>query len=222
MGALVEYLHVNKITPNRLLTVDFMCHGAPSPLLGKKFIQHLEKKAGKKITYYNFRSKAFGWGGLDRMLEFADGSKKVISAAICPLHSWFGRHLSIRKSCFNCQYRTKQRASDITVADFWGIDKSYPEIPTKQGISAIQINSEKGRKAYDFLREECGLISYDVSEDSVWARKTALTNFAKPQAYEAFWESANTLTIKELIKKFPPQSKMGCLKQFIKSIIRRH
>ena len=221
VGALNEYLCLRKIDAENLLTVDFMCHGAPSPVLGKKFIQYLEKKAGKKISYYNFRSKAYGWGGLDRMLEFADGSKKVISAAICPLHSWFGHHLSIRKSCFNCRYRTKQRASDITVADFWGVQKFYPQIPTKQGVSAIQITSQKGKVAYEQLCQQGRLISFEVSEGSIWARKTALSNFPKPKLYDAFWESTKILSIGALIKKFPPQTKIGYIKQFVKSILRR-
>ena len=217
VGGLNAYLSVNKVNTDNLLTVDFMCHGAPSPILGKKFIKHLEKKSRKKISYYNFRSKAYGWGGLERTLEFQDGSKKVTPAAICPLHSWFGHHLSLRKSCFACAYRSKQRPSDITVADFWGIDKYYPHISTKQGVSAIQVNSEKGKETHEFLCE-CGLISFEVSEESIWDRKTALNNFPKPKNYDAFWRSANTLPIKALIKKFPPQTTMGYLKQFIKSV----
>ena len=48
----------------------------------------------------------------------------------------------------------KNRVSDITVADFWGVEKYYPLIPTKQGVSAIQINSIKGKAVYKSLVEE--------------------------------------------------------------------
>ena len=222
VGGLAEYLRTNKAHTEKLLTVDFMCHGAPSPVLGQRFIKHLENKTRKKITYYNFRSKAYGWGRLERTLEFADGSKKMVSASICPLHGWFGRHLSVRKSCFDCAYRTKERVSDITVADFWGVNKHYPHIPTKQGISAIQVNTEKGETVYDYLVRECNLVSYEVVQEHFWDRKTPLNNYPRPEGYDAFWENAKSLPIGALIKKFPPQTKIGYVKQFVKSILGRH
>ena len=220
-GGLINYLTAKNIPTTTLLTVDFMCHGVPSPVLGKKFIAYLQSKSKKKITYYNFRSKAYGWGGLDRELEYADGSAKVVSAALCPLHRWFGKHLSLRESCFFCRYRTKNRAADITVADFWGIAKYYPEIPTRQGVSAIQINSEKGAQAYEMLEAQGALISQVVSEQSIWDRKTALANFPKPENYEVFWQAASTLPVEKLIKKYCPLTPIGYLKQIVKALLRR-
>lgn len=218
-GALEAYLAAKKVSTQTLLMVDFMCHGVPSPVLGKQFIVHLQKRSNKKITYYNFRSKAYGWGRLARHVEYADGSVKAITADFCPFHSWFGKHLSLRESCFACRYRTKVRASDITVADFWGLDKFYPDIPAKQGICAVQINTDKGAQAYEALGQSCQLISHTVSEESVWARKTALANFPKPEAYDAFWASATVLPIEKLVKKYPSQTPVGYIKKGIKILL---
>lgn len=218
-GGLANYLTAKNVPTETLLTVDFMCHGVPSPVLGKKFITYLQSKSQKKITYYNFRSKAYGWGGLDRELEYADGSAKVVSAALCPLHRWFGKHLSLRESCFSCRYRTKNRAADITVADFWGLEKYYPELPSKQGVCAIQVNSSKGDRAYKMLLERGGMVGQVVTEQSVWDRKTALANFPKPEDYEAFQQAASVLPVENLIKKFPSITTVDRIKSTIKLLL---
>lgn len=219
VAAVKKYLLLKKVDTVRLTTVDFMCHGVPSPILCKSFIKNLDAKQG--INYYNFRSKKFGWGALDRTIELRNGKSNTISANICPLHSWFGHHLSIRESCFACAYRKKERISDITVADFWNIEKYYPDIPKKQGISAIQINTEKGKEEYHSMSKKCHMFSQNVSEESVWDRKTALNNFLKPMSYEAFWNDAKNLSVKDLSKKYPPQSKFGYIKEYLKLFLRR-
>lgn len=220
VAGIKNYLLSNRIEISNLLTVDFMCHGVPSPVIGKKYLNYLERKKNRKINIYNFRSKKNGWGGLERTIVWENGKKSTIRASLCPLHSWFGKHLSIRKSCFICRYRKKERISDITVADFWGIKKYYPLIPTEQGVSAIQINSEKGMKEYDELVKRNKIISQKVSEESMWDRKTALQNFEIPINYIEFNEDAERMSIKALIKKYPPQTSLkNYIKEFVKTLI---
>ena len=219
VAAVKKYMLLQKVDTTRLITIDFMCHGVPSPVLFKRFIGKLF--VNKKISYYNFRSKKFGWGALDRTVEFQNGKSDTISANTCPFHSWFGHHLSIRESCFVCAYRKKERVSDITVADFWHIEKYYPDIPRRQGVSAIQINTEKGKEEYYTMSKKCHVFSQNVSEESVWNRKTALNNFLKPVSYETFWKEAEKLGIRDLIKKYPPQSKLGYIKEKLKLVLRR-
>lgn len=217
-----EYLYANKVEMSNLLTVDFMCHGVPSPVIGKKYLNYLEEKKRRNISVYNFRSKKNGWGGLERTIIWDNGEETTIRASLCPLHSWFGKHLSIRRSCFMCMYRKKNRVSDITVADFWGVEKYYPLIPTKQGVSAIQINSIKGKAVYKSLVEEKKIISEEVSEESVWDRKTALKNFDIPSNYIAFNKATESMPIKSLIKAYPPQSSfIDYVKEHVKTMMGR-
>jgi len=220
IASVLEYLKEANVDLQNLLTIDFMCHGIPSPILGRKFIKYLENQNHKKIKKYNFRSKENGWGKIERTVIFENGEKKVTSGSICPLHSWFGHHLSIRKSCFSCSYRKIKRVSDITVADFWGIEKYYPEIETKQGVSAIQINTEKGGKIYNQLVQNEDFCSYEVSQKSMWNRKTALNNFSVPDGYDLFWKNVESMSIKKLIKVYPPQTMWGYVKEKIKFFIR--
>ena len=215
-AGVIKYVDSCGLDTDRLYTIDFMCHGVPSPVLGKVFFKYLEEKKKRKIISYNFRSKSYGWGKMYRAVSFAGKPEKVTSLSYCPLHGWFGRHLSVRPSCFSCQYRKMERVSDITVADFWGIERYYSHIPTKQGVSAIQINSEKGMQLYKELIDSENFVSIMVSKESVWDRKTALHNYPMPREYHKFWEDAEVLTMQALINKYPPQTIFGQIKQKIK------
>lgn len=46
---------------DKLLTVDFVCHGVPSPGVFASYIKELEKEHGCRVTGYTFRDKRLGW-----------------------------------------------------------------------------------------------------------------------------------------------------------------
>ena len=70
------YCNYNKIDKSKLITVDFVCHGVPSPSILSKYIAHMEKHLEKKIVHINFRDKSeVGWSAHLESYEFSDGSK---------------------------------------------------------------------------------------------------------------------------------------------------
>lgn len=192
---------------DRLYTIDFICHGVPAPLAWEKYALYLEKKKKSKICRYNFRYKAEGWGKLTVKAEFANGKDFTSRADFNAYHCWFGNHYSLRKSCFGCQFRSKERESDLTIADFWHVQKYIPDISTCQGVSAIQANTTKGLELLqEGIKGEKLWVSL-VSEDSIWSgRKITSTNFHVPEQWDEFQHSVATLTPKELVKKYPPLS----------------
>lgn len=52
-----------------------------------------------------------------------------------------------RPSCYSCQFKGYPRIADVTLADFWGVEKVAKELDNDTGTSAILINSEKGKKS---------------------------------------------------------------------------
>ena len=218
VAGLYAYAEANNVPLNNLVTIDFLCHGVPSPIIGKMFVSHLDDK--RKIQSYNFRSKKYGWGKKYRTVKYMDGKEKTVICNSCQLHSWFGKHLSLRQSCFNCQYRKIERISDITVADFWGVQKYYHDIDIIQGVSAVQINTELGKRLFDDIKEH--LKTREVSQDSIWEnRKTGLSNFPKPDNYEEFWKIAAKMDIELLMKKFPAESELDRMKQRFSRMFKR-
>ena len=62
----------------------------------------------------------------------------------CYMQAFF-KNLSLRPSCYECHSKTKIRNSDITLADFWGIEHMLPEMFDNKGTSLVLTNSEKGK-----------------------------------------------------------------------------
>lgn len=141
----------NKCKDN-LLTVAILCHGVNSPIVWKDYVAELEKKYKSKLHWYNFRSKEMGgWGELAVAMKFENGKRKKEYAYSNQFHVWFGLHYILRESCFHCSYRVEHRTADITIGDFWGIEKLLPQLDTKNGVSVVMCSTQKGAQFFSSL-----------------------------------------------------------------------
>ena len=82
-----------------------------------------------------------------------------------------------RESCYQCPYSSLNRPSDITMGDFWGYQKTRPDLANEKGLSILLINTEKGKELYNILVNN-GLFFSEVSENSV--RMSENKNLYKP------------------------------------------
>lgn len=141
----------NEEDRKRIVTVSILCHGVNSPLVWKDYVAYEESLHNSKLVEYNFRSKSKGWreveggGGKLRVLKsFQNGVKKDVPTWNNIFHCWFGHHYVLRPSCFRCPYRVRQRLSDITIGDFWGLSNVIPGLDTIEGASVVITSTEKG------------------------------------------------------------------------------
>lgn len=127
-----------------LLLVDFLCHGVPGNALFKEHIRAMEKHFGRKIVGYSFRRKNLGWDPEHTESAVLEGRKGyVCSDELQGFTRLFNRSLSLRDGCFNCPYRSQYRFADLTIADFWGIEKITGKAD-KSGVSLAAAGSERG------------------------------------------------------------------------------
>jgi len=85
--------------------------------------------------------------------------KKVISSYRSSYYHLFLAQETYRDSCYRCPYASLSRPGDLTIGDFWGIEKQHPEILSQKGgafvkekgISCVLVNSEKGKAAMEML-----------------------------------------------------------------------
>lgn len=137
-----------------LITIDIICHGVPSGDFFSDYIATLEKKLGGEITDFVFRDKTKGWEYVGRVdLKTKNGklkSKKFYSRE-SSYYYLFLTCTTCRESCYSCKYATKARSGDITIGDYWGVERMHPEylsdFDIKKGISCVLVNTEKGQKA---------------------------------------------------------------------------
>lgn len=157
-----------------LLTIDIICHGVPSPKVWNMYLKETCSKLlmtmpDEKIqsvspigeTYkscieaISFRSKITGWKKFSFLLKLnfptCDGKNTGVFAETLGKNAFMRAFLSdtiLRPSCYACPAKQGKSHSDITIADFWGIDTLDPIFDDDKGCGAIFLNTEKGKHIY--------------------------------------------------------------------------
>ncbi|MCC8113419.1 MAG: Coenzyme F420 hydrogenase/dehydrogenase, beta subunit C-terminal domain [Bacteroidales bacterium] len=130
---------------DRLLLIDLVCHGIPSPKMLASHIRHLTShlRPSTPITSIRFRSQ-------DQQILALDAPQGPVYESKSWEDSYSSAFLSgwsFRQSCHHCPFCAEQRVGDITLGDFWGLDHStIPDCP-QQGVSLILTNNAKGQSA---------------------------------------------------------------------------
>jgi coenzyme F420-reducing hydrogenase beta subunit len=180
------YAYLEEKEYNNLFTADIICHGVPSPLVFSDYIKYVEKKSHKRISQHLFRGKIDGWGHGECNI-FADGSMDN-STRFSQLHRrLFYKNLAERPSCYQCKYTTIKRVSDMTLADFWGVDKEIPELYDKNGVSLLIVNSQKGNTMLDSIKDK-GVCVHTSIESALPKQPQLSTPIKKPANREQFWD----------------------------------
>lgn len=152
--------------PDNLLTVDLICHGAPSNVFFKEYLRWLAKRKGaERIEFYEFRSGEYSWGEFVCSYGYVkSGMKKVESccAGYDPYYSSFLKGLTYRKCCYSCKFAKPQRVSDITLGDAWGVETMCPDFLSPDGVSLVLVSTPKG---FRFFEDECKGLYDSVAVD---------------------------------------------------------
>lgn len=158
INGLLAFLENNKKLGN-LITVDFVCHGVPSPKVFKSYLDWIEKRFADKLEDFNFRDKRYGCynGGILTVGKFIHKGKKVFVDENNGFLLGMYRNLYLRPVCYQCKSNGLQRNADFTIGDFANVGKSkkYRYGAEKvYGISLVVLNSLKAEKIF----ESCDLL----------------------------------------------------------------
>ena len=161
VASLKNYLTALKISNiKNLYTIDLICHGVPSKSMFDDYIESIYK--GYNKCNFKFRDKTEGWGLLGK-IEL-EKNNKISNKKIYPkLSSYYTLFLNteiFRESCYNCKFSNKDRVGDITLGDYWGFEKLYPELVKKdehfsksKGISCLILNTDNGYELLDLIKD---------------------------------------------------------------------
>ena len=149
------------------LAVDVVCHGVPSPGLWRRWLGHVERRERGEVLSVNFRSKVTGWLSYSVVYECAAGEGGASrSCASKSMGDWymraFLRNASLRLSCLRCPFK-RRCGSDVTLGDYWGVQRQHPEAPVERGVSAVVCGTGRGTGAVSrvFGFMDCGTSSLD-------------------------------------------------------------
>lgn len=136
-----------------LYTIDLLCHGVPSPVLYKKYIEWLSLKLGDQVILYEFRNKdKIGWGNGYRAKITTKTKKYYRFSLLDPYFYAFTKGYTYRDCCYQCKYSQSKRLADMTLADYWGIEKSHPDFVNCDGVSLVICTTEKGKELFETLK----------------------------------------------------------------------
>ena len=126
---------------DKLILVDLLCASTESPKIWEKYLK--ENFADKKIKNITFRDKAsFGWT-LQLNVYFEDEDYYRGSNSQNEYCRFFSSHIMSRKSCYKCSFSSLPRVGDITIGDFWNIDRYDKNLDDRKGTSLILSNNSK-------------------------------------------------------------------------------
>lgn len=160
--------HIGREDVN-LLLVDIVCYGVPSPAVWLEYIQS-QKRMNRDVKKFIFRSKEEknDWENYKWKTEYDNGEIEQGEYSEFLYGKAFSDGLSLRPSCYECQFLALRSGADITLGDCWGFDKVELNIANSWGMSIVSVNSEKGCSCFEEIRDNCVVESTDIAMLEQW------------------------------------------------------
>lgn len=187
---------------DKLFTIDLICHGVPSQSLFDQYIKSLETKHGAKIRCFNFRVKDNRYrhsNGYSYVIDYGKRKKTVNGIyALSSFYYAFKKSLILRKSCYSCKYTTISRVSDVTLGDFWGIEKYNFKADTDDGVSKVLLNTPRAVKAFEQIKELTVYKQFLLKNSDGYLNKSA----KMPDNRDEIFDMLRVLGYEKTAKKF--------------------
>ena len=203
-----------------LILQDIICHGVPSPEVWDKYLKFREKKNESAIQKTYFRNKKQGWKKFSVFLEYDNSTKYLCSVSDDTYMASFLANLTLRPSCYDCHSKSLNRESDITLADFWGIENVCPELDDDKGTSLVFVNSEKGRNVFEEIKEQLIFRQVDIDE-AVRYNPSAYISVNRPKNRENFLKDITENNFDKIVNKYTKPSFVKKCFNKAKRIIKR-
>ena len=190
----------------RLILVDMICHGVPSPRVWENYLTYRKNKDApfSEIRAINLRDKKTGWPDYSILFEYMDGTIYSLKGNQDPFLRGFLHDFYLRPSCYECSFKGIARQSDFTLADYWGIERQFPEYYDGKGTSLLFLHSQKATNIWQEV--ESGLFYKEVNpEDAIKENPSAIRATQKPNNRSEFWQLYPDKDFDDLIEELIPK-----------------
>ena len=217
MAALKLYFKNNL---EKLILVEVVCAGINSPKAFQSHLHSLEKKFGSKIKTFRAKSKVNGWRNLACKIDFENGETYLVNGTDDNFTRGFiGAHAFMRPSCFDCHYKGFPRAADMTIGDFWGIEKTNNALDDNKGTSVILLNTEKGKVFFEKVKPFVNIEPHSLTE-AVAGNRAFLNNPSKTSIDRAaMFSMMDDADFADVANKYFPKEKSTIIP--LKKVIRK-
>lgn len=208
IAGLKRYLRKDYVN---LQTIDVACHGVPSPLVWQEYLREMcaKRTIGEKsvsvslndlsdIADIAFRDKTMGWKKYGFRIGYVASeatentvSESAVDYTIEPSYDnlfmkGYLRNLYLRPSCYACAAKSGKSGSDMTIADFWGVERCHPELNDERGVSALLVYNEDVELGE---RIEKSAVEYN---DVLLSNTMIEQSVAEPSERREFWSAFPT------------------------------
>lgn len=148
---------------DNLYLLDSLCSGVPSPLAFRKYLETICSPEKLATLNLKFRDKVpYGVGVHITYRGKKNKTLPVGEHITNPYYYSFFSHLIDRRNCYHCPYGSEQRLSDLTICDFWGVSNYHKDMDVKSGVSALMVNTDKGKLLLEVVKHELDLIPTEI------------------------------------------------------------
>lgn len=213
----------NKYVGKQLYTIDIICHGVPSQKMLNEYLHGFQEENKIELVNFDFRNKKYGWGREGLAVGTGTDDEEPKQIKISPENSSYYKFFMegefCRESCYHCPYACANRVGDLTIGDYWGVERYDPqllrenggELETHKGISCLLVNTDAGQELLDVYGQaiKCFPISIEnIMKINTQLRKPAehsqlreklLRKFAK-EGYSGIEEMYGKIRFKSNIK----------------------
>lgn len=203
---------------NNLITADIVCHGVPSSIVWKKYLDYRKRIDKENPIDISFRNKDSSWKSFNMKFTYKNNVPYSNPHYKDPYMNLFLNNLCLRKSCYNCVFKDKYKKSDITLGDLWGID-NFNEIDfeDKNGVSLLIVNTEKGNQLLETIKNDIMFAEIDINQAIEY--NSAISNSVlENKKRDIFFKDLNRVSTTKLFKKY--RLKNNILKKAIKKLLR--
>ena len=199
-----------------LLTVDILCHGVPSPQIFADYIRFINKYSLGRLKGLFMKDKTFGWGYQNTRLFFQRGRSEFNTPLSNLWNNIYYDHIVNRPSCHKCRFTNLHRPGDLTIGDFWGIEKYHKEFHSSMGVSLLMTNTTKGNIFWEQIKSEFEYIESNTEE----CIQPVLQHFRlEPSDRISFWEEYKKLGFDKTIRRRYHITHAALLKNCLNQII---
>lgn len=200
MAALRSFLRKDY---DNLIIADYICRGINSPKVWRKYLDSFEERYGYKVVYCKAKSKEYGWRNLTQKVILSNGKAYYETRNQSNFtKGYLQTGVYCRPSCYDCKFKGYPRISDITLADFWGIENVDKSLEKDLGTSLVMINSQKGKDYFEKAKQRINYIQ--VPFKSIEAGNRSLNLSVDPPKVDRkqFFEDLDKMSFTQIADKY--------------------
>lgn len=203
IAALYSYLGERRY--DNLYTIDIVCHGTPSFKVFQKYIQEIELQKQGSVKKTFFRDKRLGWKqySMTNVIEYCKGNSFQSSNTLQEdiFLKTFLSNISLNESCYSCKYNGIPRLADVTLGDFWGVQRFHRNMDDDKGTSVILLNNTKGEYLFSLVEKNVTFCKSELNK-AVNNNPCIIHSYPAHHQRDKFLKDLDSFTLGELLDKY--------------------